>query len=66
MKTLTEQQEQVLGERLAEIFNLRHDREHRDRYLCEGGNKTAIGIARVFQHIVEELEQGVPPHKLFH
>lgn len=54
-----------IGARLAEIFNLKHDPDYPDRWLMEGGNKTNIGLARSFLRIAEEINKGVPGHKLF-
>jgi hypothetical protein len=55
---MTEQQEILAGEKLAEIFCLKRSKEHPDRWVMGGGylTKTSLGVFRVFKDLVIKLE----------
>lgn len=54
MSELTEEQKIARGEYLAEVFGLRRDREHADRFATSVGSKTALGIFAVSERILNE------------
>lgn len=55
--TLTEEQENEIGAKLAEIFLLKKSRKNPDRYLLGGGyiDKTNIGLTRVFLDLADQI-----------
>ena len=53
---LTDEQKEYRGNYLAEIFKLKRDKEFKDRYITEWGNKSAIGIYEIAKRIIERGE----------
>ena len=50
--------ELAIGARLADVLQLRRDREHKDRWQTTAGNKTDLGIYRTIVAIIlEEIEK---------
>ena len=49
----TEAEITKIGRQLVETFNLKTDREHRDRFTTAGGSKTLIGLYRTARAIVD-------------
>jgi len=54
-KELTEKEETRRGELIAERLHLRRNKET-GRYELEGGDKTALGVFRTLQRVVEDGE----------
>ena len=59
MKDLTEQQEQALGEKLVELFQIKKIPGSVDRYPLglDHNNKTSLGIARTVRRLIEEISE---------
>ena len=59
-KEYTEKEQIAIGETLADIFQLKRSREHKDRYVMGGGHltKTALGVFRTFIGIADKIRAG--------
>lgn len=53
---LTDEQKEYRGNYLAEVFNLKRDKEYKDRYITDWGTKSAIGIYEAAKRIIESRE----------
>ncbi len=51
---LCEQEQIRRGELIAEVLNLKRDREHRDRYCTTWGTKTAMGLFLTIERLVRD------------
>lgn len=58
MADYSDREKEIIGQRLAEILNLRRSREHKDRWTTEWGTKTAIGIFATVKRLVNEIDEG--------
>jgi len=66
MKTYTIEEQNKIGKRIAEIFQLkmepsyriRHDKTHIDYYKTTWGSKTPIGLFNTVLKIAEDIEDG--------
>lgn len=56
---------ECLGQRVAEIFMLRKCRGFGDRYETNIGSKTALGLGRMLQFILNEYERGIHPERIY-
>ena len=54
MKTMTDEQRSEVGEKWADILNMKKSREHPDRYDMRGGTRTALGVYLTQQRLVNE------------
>lgn len=59
-KEYSEKEQIALGNTIAELFRLKRDREHNDRYAMGGGymTKTALGVFRSFMNIADKIRDG--------
>jgi hypothetical protein len=58
MKTYAIEEQDAIGKRIATIFKLKRDKEHKDRYQTEWGSKTAVGIFNTFLRLAEDIKAG--------
>ena len=54
----SDEQAAILGRRLATIFCMKRDLEHRDRWQMSLGNKTNLGLFRTFERIAADIANG--------
>ena len=46
------------GNAIAQLFSLKKDREHKDRYITSWGSKTAYGLTQVVLRLAEDIKAG--------
>lgn len=55
LASLTEEQKIARGKLFAEVFKLKKDPEHKDRFQTTVGTKTALGVFVTAKRMVEEV-----------
>lgn len=45
-----------IGAQIAELFGMKRDPEHKDRFKMSWGNKTALGVYETFMRVASEIE----------
>lgn len=51
---MTDKERAAIGRYLAEVLQLRHDRDHPDRYPTTWGTKTDVGLYNTIYRIIHE------------
>jgi len=58
MKNYTEEEKEKIGKELAEILQLRKDKDCKGRYSLIWGNKTNTGIFETIRRLGQDIEAG--------
>jgi hypothetical protein len=58
MKTYTIEEQDKIGQEIAELFLMKHVKENRKRWKTFWGSKTNVGIFNTILRIAEDLEAG--------
>lgn len=64
-RTFTEAELEAIGARLAVVFKLKRSPTNKTRWDVLNGDKTNLGLARVFLRVAQEIEDGTPAEQLY-